>query len=384
MDARFDVIVLGVGGMGSAVLADLARRGAKVCGVEQYGVAHDRGSSHGQTRLIRKGYLEHPNYVPLLDRAYHLWERLESEGGVRLFERCGIIAAGPSRSRVILGQEACYREHDLPHERFDAAEAQRRYPGLSLPEDWTAFFDPLGGFLYVENSVREQIETAQRHGAQLYANECVKTWRPEGSGVVVETDQRRLVADRLVISSGAWAVPLLREIGVDMEIWRKVLFWYDGPSCAELGPERFPGFMVGTGDGTDTLYGFPAIQPWGLKVAEHNIIKKTVDDPAALERQIRPEDEVPVRDFLDRFMPGQWQRRHHAVCMYTMTPDEHFILDLHPTLPQVVIGGGFSGHGFKFAPVVGQVLADLALDGDTALPIDFLRLDRFAGKTSGN
>lgn len=378
MEPTFDAVVLGAGGMGSATLADLARRGAKVCGFERYGAAHDQGSSHGQTRIIRKGYLEHPDYVPLLHRAYELWDRLEAESGSRLFERCGLVAGGPPGSRVIEGQEACYREHELPHERLDAGELRRRYPQLHLPDGWTAFFDPFGGFLRVEECVRRQLEQAQAMGAMLHFDERVLSWKAIGSGVEVVTDKRTVRAGRLVITAGAWAAPLLRQLGVEIEIWRKVLFWYKGSPAATMGPEAFPCFLVSTDVGADTIYGFPAIEPWGLKVADHNVLKETVERPEGLERDLRPGDERPVMDFLARFMPGQWRRTRHAVCMYTMTPDEHFVLDRHPEFDQVIIGGGFSGHGFKFASVVGEILADLALKGDTGSPIDFLRLARFA------
>lgn len=380
MTETYDAVVLGVGGIGSAALEDLARRGLSVCGVELHGIAHDRGSSHGQTRIIRKAYLEHPDYVPLLHRAYALWERLEADSGAALFERTGIIASGHPDSRVAAGQAACYREHDLPHEVWTAKEAAGHYPQLRLPEEWISYFDPEGGFLRVEDCVRQAIAAALRRGAVLYAGEGAARWRPDGDGVVVETDRRRLRAGRLVLTPGPWAVPLLRQVGVEAKILRKVLLWYDGPGAESYAEGRFPCFMIGTDTGSETFYGFPSMAPWGLKVAEHKVSDEDpVANPAAVDRGLRPADEAGVLDFVRGFFPEISPRRsRHVVCMYTMTPDEHFVLDVHPEHPQVVLGAGFSGHGFKFAPVIGEVLGDLAVDGNTRHPIGFLRLDRFA------
>lgn len=377
---HYDVVVLGAGGMGSAALYHLAQRGVSVCGVEQFGWAHDKGSSHGETRIIRKAYLEHPNYVPLLDRAYQIWEDLEAKSGEELFVRCGLLALGHASSRVIRGQEACYAEHDLPHEVLEEGQLRRRYPALAIGADWRAYLDPLGGFLRVEDCVRQHLHLAQQCGAVLHMDERVVSWRADGQGVQIETDKRRIGAGRLVLSAGPWAAPELRALGVQTRVVRKVLFWYEGEGMESYRLGQLPCFLVGQDDSESTFYGFPALEPWGLKVAEHNVVMhKEVRDPLAINRALEADDEEPVRRFVEHFFPQLRARRsRHAVCMYTMTPDEHFVVDIHPECAAVVLAAGFSGHGFKFASVMGEILAELALEGHTRQPIDFLRLQRFA------
>lgn len=373
---RYDAVVVGAGGMGSAALYHLARRGVRACAVERFAVAHDRGSSHGDTRIIRKAYMEHPDYVPLLHRAYALWEELEGEGRGELFARVGLLVAGDPATEAMRGQAACYREHDLPHETLDATALAARYPDVALPADWSAFYDPFGGFLRVEDCVRRHADLAKAHGAVIYEGEQMRSWRGEGEGVVVETERRRLLADRLVLAAGAWAAPELRRLGIAVQVVRKVQLWYRGRGVERYVPGAMPCFYIA--DGEDGFYGFPALEPWGLKLAEHNVSHDIVDDPLRLNRALAPEDEPRILDFLARFFPAlKPERSKHAVCMYSLTPDQHFILDIHPECPAVVLGAGFSGHGFKFAPVVGEILAELALEGQTWQSIEFLRLSRF-------
>lgn len=378
---RYDVVVAGAGGMGSAALYHLARRGVRVCAVECFGIAHDRGSSHGDTRIIRKAYMEHPDYVPLLHRAYALWEELAAEEAGELLAQVGLLVAGDPNAEAMQGQAACYQAHDLPHESLDAAAITARYPSLALPAEWSGFYDPLGGFLRVEEGVRRHVALAQKHGAQLYAGEAMLSWRREGEGVVVETERRHLCATRLVLTAGAWAVPELCRLGVAAQVVRKVQLWYQGRGVEQYARGAFPCFFIAAG--AHYFYGFPAEVPWGLKVAEHNVSHDPVADPLQLNRALTAGDQRAVLDFLGRFFPAlQPALSKYAACMYSLTPDKHFVLDVHPECPAVVLGAGFSGHGFKFAPVVGEILAELALEGDTNHPIEFLRLSRFAQRRS--
>ncbi len=374
---KYDAIVAGAGGMGSAAIYHLARRGIRACAVERFTIAHDRGSSHGDTRIIRKAYLEHPGYVPLLHRAYELWGQLQAESTEELFAPVGLLLAGDPETDAMRGQAASYREYDLPHETLNAAAVAARYPDFSLPENWDAFYDPLGGLLRVEDCVRRHAELARAHGAVIYEGEVMRSWQSEGTGVVVETERRHLYADRLILAAGAWAAPELRRLGVDARVVRKVQLWYGGRGVERYRHGEFPCFFVA--DGENYFYGFPAQEPWGLKLAEHNISHDVVGDPLELKRELVAGDQTPVLDFLSRFFPAlEPQLNKYAACMYTLTPDEHFVLDIHPECPAVVLAAGFSGHGFKFATVVGEILAELALDGDTRQPIEFLRLGRFA------
>jgi len=373
----YDVIVMGVGGMGSAALYSLARRGTKVCGIERFGVAHDQGSSHGDTRIIRKAYFEHPDYMPLLHRAYELWAELEEAGGVDLFNPCGFLTLGHPGSETIRGLEACYAAHDMPHERLDRRHTESRFPQFTVEPGMVGFFDPLGGYLRVEDCVAQHVAQARAAGAELLTDTLVSSWEATDDGVIVCTADAEMSARRLVIATGAWAAPGLERLGIDTHVWRKVLFWYDTPEPGPFLPDSFPTFYVEKSYGH--FYGFPSVDNKGVKVAEH-LAETPIDDPAALDREVHPEDEPPVQRFVSETFPGVAARHtSHAVCMYTVTPDWNFVIDRHPLYPQVVIVGGFSGHGFKFASVVGEIAADLALEGATRHPIEFLGIGRFAG-----
>ena len=374
MDHDFDVIIIGVGGMGAATAYSLARRGARVCGIERHGIAHDLGSSHGHTRVIRKAYFEHPDYVPLLHRSYELWDELEAETGAELFDRCGFLTCGLPGSESILGLEASYAAHDIAHERLAYAEIQERFPQFAVDPRAVGFLDPFGGYLRIEDCVAAHVAQAKVAGAELYFGEPVSSWDAVDGGVVVTTASRQVTASKLVVTTGAWAAPELTKLGIPTVVWRKVLFWYDTDGASQYLSDCFPTFYVETDFGH--FYGFPSVDGTGLKVAEH-FAETPIDDPDALDRDLQSGDEPPVRRFVDQTFPGLGERAAHAVCMYTVTPDQHFVIDHHPLHPEVVIGAGFSGHGYKFASVVGEVLGDLALDGVTAQPVGFLGTSRF-------
>lgn len=371
---NYDMVVLGVGGMGSAVLYTLAKRGFRVCGIEQFGVAHDRGSSHGQTRIIRKAYFEHPHYLPLLNRSYQLWKVLESASGQRLQVRTGLMLAGKPGSKTIKGLERCYAEDAQPHERLSRQKAGNRFPQFRLADGMVVFYDPLAGFLYVEKCVEQHVRLAIAFGATLHTNEAVVSWQAANDRVLVRTAKRQIIGEKLVITAGAWAVRELAVLGLDFEIWRKVVFWYDSPHISQYALHRFPVFYVETEYGH--FYGFPAIDELGLKVAEH-MRPNPIRDPSQVNRALEAGDEPPVLRFLGEtftnFLPAP---KRFSVCMYTRTADGNFILDVHPQHENVIIAAGFSGHGFKFAPVVGEILGDLAVQGGTSHPIDFLRIQR--------
>jgi sarcosine oxidase len=377
MNSHYDIIVIGVGAMGSATLYSLAKRGYKVCGIEQFGVAHNQGSSHGETRLIRKAYFEHPNYLSLLHSAYDEWEQLNEESGQELFAKNGLLLAGKPDSTIIKGLKACYSQHDLPHEKLDIEEAQKRWPDINLPEGSEVYYDPIAGYLHVEKCIREFCRLAAKEGAKLFNHEKVIKWQTNtNSAVTVTTEKRTISSDRLIITCGAWASGVLKSLDLNLEIWRKVLFWYDAPDLEPFRPGRFPSFFIETDKGG--FYGFPAINSAGIKIGEH-YGKQIVSNPDKLNQSVDEEENEPVSNFVSRTFPGlRTSPNKSVVCMYTMSPDENFIIDHHPEYETVVFAAGFSGHGFKFAPVIGNILADLAIDGSTEYPIDFLRLKRFA------
>ena len=375
MTYDYDVIIIGVGGMGAATAYSLARRGVSVCGIERHGVAHDLGSSHGHTRIIRKAYFEHPDYIPLLHRSYELWAELEAEAKTSLFNQCGFLTCGLPDSESIKGLEASYAAHGVMHERLSYSEVRDRFPQFLIDSRAVGFLDPFGGYLRVEDCVEQHILQAEAAGAELFFQEPVVSWEVCNGGVVVGTASREVTARSLVLTTGAWAAPELTELGIPTEVWRKVLFWYETDGAEQFLPDRFPTFYVETDSGH--FYGFPSVDDKGLKVAEH-FAKTPIDNPGVLDRNLLPDDEPPVRHFVRQTFHGViGGRTEHVVCMYTITPDQHFVVACHPVHPQVVIGGGFSGHGYKFAPVIGEVLGDLAVKGGTVWPVDFLGIRRF-------
>ncbi len=377
---RYDVVVLGVGGMGSAALYALAKHGVKACGVEQFGLGHDRGSSHGQTRIIRRAYFEHPDYVPLLDRAYELWAELQAETGVPLHVTTGLLLALKRGGTTVENLVACYARGGHPHERWSPHQSRQRFPQFNLSEDLEVFYDPQGGFLYVETCVRQMVAAAQARGAVLHTHERVISWQADKHGVVVTTEKRRLQARRLVLTAGAWTGAELASLSLDLRVWRRVVLWYQFPEPEAFRAPGFPVFYVETDYGH--FYGFPILDDLGLKVAEH-VRPQVIPEPNRVNRELAPNDEAPILRFLrETFGQAHPRRTRHDVCLYTMTPDEHFILDLHPQHRNVVIAAGFSGHGYKFAPVIGEIVSELATEGRSRHPIDFLRLGRLRDTTT--
>jgi sarcosine oxidase len=378
LQGRFDVIVLGVGGMGSAALFELSRRGRRVLGLEQFDLVHDRGSSHGHTRVIRKAYFEHPNYVPLARRAYERWYDLEQRSGRHLFTECGCLSIGPAEGELVAGVQRAASEHNLPIESFNAAELGRRYSAFRFDDRHVAVLERDAGFLYVEDCVRAHIEEARKLGAEVHANDPVESWHATASGVEVHARSGRYAAERLIITAGPWAGHLLARWGAPLTVMRQVLLWFGTSDDALFRRDRFPIYICETPEGH--FYGFPAIDPRGAKAARH-YGQPELPGPDGIDRTVSDRDEEPVRAFLKRHLPGlNSPRRDGVVCIYTLSPDRHFIIDLHPEHNSVALATGFSGHGFKFASVVGEILADLAENGRTALPIEMFRLSRFGAK----
>ena len=376
--APYDAIVLGAGGVGSAAMWQLARRGLRVLGIDRFAPPHGEGSSHGQTRIIRQAYFEHADYVPLLLESYRLWEELEGLTGQRLKIETGLLEVGPSDGVVVPGVLTAARQHGLAVEELAAAEIESRWPGFRLPEkqspELTGVFESRAGYLRVEECVAACLAEAKRYGAELLPNVEVHDWQA-GEDVLVRTAAGDFRANRLVITAGAWAGPLLHNLGVPLEVRRKPLMWYEPRDASTSAANNFPCFLFELPHGI--FYGFPAVDDRGLKAAEHSGGDE-VADPLNVDRQLRAADHERVDQFLQTHIPSvRTPCREHAVCLYTMSPDEHFIVDRHPDDSRIVFAAGLSGHGFKFTPALGEVLADLAIAGETPQPIDFLAVDRF-------
>jgi sarcosine oxidase len=366
----YDAIVLGVGGVGSAALYHLARRGARVLGIERFAPPHDRGSSHGQTRIIRQAYFEHPDYVPLLRRSYELWRELEAATGRKLYHATGLLEIGPPDGVVLPGVLESARRHNLAVESLSAEESQQRFPGFVVPEGCAAVFERDAGYLRVEDCVRTHVEEALRLGAQLLTGEAIRAWRVQAGRAVVETDRGRYEAAKIVLAPGAWATELLNNLGVPLRVVRKHLHWFANHDARLREDRGCPAFFYETPQGY--YYGFPQIDDLGLKAAEHSG-GDAVADPLHVDRSLDPAERARVQAFLGSHLPGvSHQPTAHAVCMYTLTPDEHFLVGRHPQWPEAALVAGLSGHGFKFTPVLGEILAQFALDGATPHPIEFL------------
>ncbi|XOV87702.1 MAG: N-methyl-L-tryptophan oxidase [Pseudomonadota bacterium] len=378
MADHFDCIVVGTGGIGSQALYALAARGARVLGIDQYEIAHDRGSSHGDTRAIRLVYFEHPDYVPLLQRAFELWADLEKVSGQTLLARTGILQAGPAGEEVISGMLAAAAQHQLPMDQLSSTDASTRFDGFALPVDHAAIFDPSGGILFVEDCVRTAMAEAVKAGASVQIPERMLNWHAGPTGrLIVETDRGRYTADRLVITPGPFARQALPELAPHLHLLRKALFWFEpGDACYQL-ENGCPAFLFEQGH--RTFYGFPAMDSKGIKIAEHSG-GRPLSAPEALDRHVDTNELEAVTLALKNYLPrAGHQLNHHTTCMYTMSPDGHFIVGPYPGFDNVHVVAGLSGHGFKFATVLGEIMADLSLEGSTRHAIDFLSPLRLPG-----
>ena len=371
MTERYDVVVVGAGAMGSATLYHLARRGLKVLGLDQFAVPHVRGSSHGLTRIIRLAYFEHPSYVPLLRRAYDLWRELEKEAGKQLLFITGSIDAGEIFDDSL---KSC-QLHSLPHEVLTSEQLNARFPAFELPADTMALFQPEGGFLTPEECIRAHLKLAKEQGAEIREQEPVLGWREDADGVTVETANGTYRAERLVITAGAWVsklAPRLREVAVPERLvvaWMKPL----QPELFSIG--RFPVFNLRLPEGH--YYGFPEHDGPGFKLGRYHHRHEVVD-PDTMQRGVDADDEQLIRAFAERYFPaGAGETLAAQTCLFTNTPDEHFILDFLEGSSRVIVGSPCSGHGFKFATVVGEVLADLAERGETRHDIGLHRMGRW-------
>jgi sarcosine oxidase len=371
---RYDVVVVGVGGMGSAALYHLAQRGKRVLGLEQFDVVHEHGSSHGLTRIIRLAYFEHPDYVPLVRRAYELWRELQEEAGEQLLHRTGILEGG---DEILEGVLRSCAEHEIPHEVLTGREVARRFPAYCLPPELEVVFQADGGFLVPERCIVAHVEGALARGAVVRARERVTGWEEVENGVRIHTDRGEVEADRVILTAGAWSQEVARLAPGMVGCTRQVIGWLQ-PSRPELfAPDRMPVFNLLL-DG-EHYYGFPAFGLPGPKLGFYDLAAQSAG-PEEISRTLTLADEAPLRAFAERYLPeGAGPTLALKTCLYEPSPDGHFLIDVHPGSERAVVGAGFSFHGFKFCSVVGEILADLAIDGETRHDIDLFRLDRFPG-----
>jgi sarcosine oxidase len=371
--AKYDAIVVGLGAMGGAALAELARRGTRVLGLEQFAIGHDKGSSHGGTRIIRLGYFEHPSYVPLLHRTYELWRELEARSGRKLMHITGIAEMGAPDSGVVSGTLLASKTHKLPHEVLSAAETMARFPAFRLPPHYIGVFQPDGGFLAVEEALDVNIALAKAEGADVRTGVAVRSVSETSNGVRITADSETFEADQIIVSAGAWAAKLFPEL--PLRVTREVIAWFEAGEPALFEPSRFPVFLLESPHGQH--YGFPTFGQPGVKIAKHHHRNETVD-PDAVNRVVSSSDEALIRPALADHIPAANGRLLAAkTCLYTVTPDHDFIIDRVPGASRVLVASPCSGHGFKFAPVMGEILADLTTKGATDHDISRFRLSRF-------
>jgi sarcosine oxidase len=371
----FDVAVVGLGAMGSAALFHLASRGVKAVGIEQFRPGHDRGSSHGESRAIRLGYFEHPSYVPLVRSAFDGWRELERLTGEAVLTVTGIIEAGRPGSQLLDGSLRACQLHGLEHELLDAAEVCRRFPAIELPSGFSALWQPQGGFLRPDTANALYLRLAQEGGASVMADARVISVASTADGVRLRLADRVIEAGAVVVTSGPWIGELAPELRPHLSLKRMVLCWYEPKRPELFQPGVLPVFAIDGGE--DIMYGFPVFAGMGFKCASHFGGRQLAH--ADLARQdAGPADEAVTRRFLERYLPaGAGPLRAMKTCIYTMTPDEDFIIGPSRTDPRIVLCSACSGHGYKFASVIGEALADLSTNGATRHDLSRFSLDRF-------
>jgi sarcosine oxidase len=372
-----DVIVIGLGGMGSAVAAHAARRGLRVVGLEQFDPVHDRGASTGKSRIIRKAYFEDPAYVPLLLRAYELWRELEGLAASDILTITGMLMLGGNESPILAGARLSAQRHGLRIEELGARDVEERYPMMRTRRGEVAVVEPDAGFVRPEAAIAAQLDVARVHGAQLHFGAAVRAWDVVGDErvEVTLTSGEHFAARRLVLCLGPWFVEHAAALGVPLRIQRNVQAWF-GPADPRFAVGTLPVFFVDRPDYPMHLYGFPDIGD-GLKAAFHGYGETT--RPGDLRRDVDAVEIEAIRSALDDFMPGAGGSLCASkVCMYRLTPDEHFVVAPHPDAANVIVAGGFSGHGFKFCSVMGEIITDLVERGESRHDIAFLSPTRFA------
>ena len=379
----FDVIVVGVGSMGSSTCYYLAKQGIKVLGLEQFSIPNEMSSHTGQSRIIRKAYFEHPDYVPLLVRAYQNWSELEATSGIKVYYRTGLLYAGLPDHIMMKGVRSSAEKFEIKVDKLRTAEVIEKYPGLKIPSDYEILFEPDAGFLTPEKVITAYVESAIRYGAVVKSNVKVNEWRKVNSTFEIKTATDTYYAKKLIFTTGPWAGKLLPQWSSMLRITRQVLAWFPVSDNSNFQLGNFPCWLIADGDHHGVFYGFPVLKgkefegPVGLKMAHH--FPGTETDPDLINRTTTAQDEKLLVDFMHRyFRIPDLPIPEMKTCMYTNTPDEDFILDFLPGYDKdIIVATGFSGHGFKFASVIGEIMRDMAVHGETPLPTEFLRAGRF-------
>ncbi|MED1951417.1 N-methyl-L-tryptophan oxidase [Brevibacillus centrosporus] len=375
MNRTYDVIVLGAGSMGMAAGAFLAKQNARVLLIDAFDPPHANGSHHGDTRMIRHAYGEGKKYVPMVLRAQKLWEELEAETGKHLFERTGVLGLANIGSAFLEEEIISAKQFDLPLEILMAEEVKKRWPGITVSDEIMGAFEPSSGILYSEECIRAYRQVATQHGADLLTNTPAKSITYHADGVTVHTEKGDYHADKLIVTGGSWTGSLLKDLELPLQPFRKTVVWYEADE-AMYGLGKFPSYFMDLPN--DRFYGFPSIQGSGLKIGSHDAGRNI--DPDRVNRLFgsEPDDDGDLGTVAQRFLPGVTNNRVRGqVCLVTWTPDHDFIIDRHPNHDHVLIVSACSAHGFKFASVVGEISAQLTLQGKTDFDLTPFALSRF-------
>jgi sarcosine oxidase len=361
--------------MGSAAAYHLASHGQRVLGLDRFQPPHNLGSSHGLSRIIREAYFEHPAYVPLVQRAYELWAALEKESGRQLLLQTGGLMIGAADGVLVSGAKRSAEEHKLQHQVLSSTELQRRFPAFNPQAGMVAVWEPRAGIVFPELAIQSHLELAAKKGAVFQFNDPVLKWEAFADGVRVYTVDGSYTAHRLLLSAGAWMTSLLPELRLPLSVERQVLFWFDPDWQPEqFAPTRCPIYIC-EHEPRRFFYGFPDLGD-GVKVAMHH--EGQAIQPDALRREVDPQEVSDMRGLLRRFLPGaDGALKSAVVCMYTNTPDEHFLIDFHPVHGQVLIASPCSGHGFKFSAVIGEIAARLLTDQPAGFDLSLFAMRRF-------
>jgi sarcosine oxidase len=372
MAGSFDVAVVGLGAAGSPVLRALARRGAKVVGLDRHAPPHAFGSSHGETRIFRTAYGEGAAYSPILKRSRELWLEAERELGVRLFEPSGLVYAGPRSSAFLAETLRSGEVHGLDLETID----ERERLGFRVPDDWIVFLEPGAGFLHAERSIEAFLSDAAAHGAEIRTGAPCLALDDDGEGVRLATAEGEVRARQAVVAAGAWTPALLPELAPVLSIERRTLHWFADPDGRWSPEAGFRSFYIEDEAG-QTIYGFPDWSGSGIKIAEH-ARDVPLASPADVDWKVRPADEERIRALASRFFEGLGPIRRSAACMYPMSRDEHFVVGRMPGREAVIAAAGLCGHGFKFAPLLGEAVCALALGEEPEVDLKMFAPERFA------
>jgi monomeric sarcosine oxidase len=370
----YDAVVVGLGAAGSATLGALARSGARVIGVDQFSPPHDQGSSHGETRLLRVAYAEGAEYVPMARRSIALWRELEARTSTDLFRQSGVVYAGPANSPFLNASLASAHTYKVSIDELSGERRARLAAALSVPDDWRVCAERDGGYVFAEKAIAAFLQDAAAHGAEIRRDDPCRAIAAEKEGVRIVTARREIRAEKCVIAAGAWAPDLLPWLARNLHVERKTLHWFADPTGLYM-PDRFQPFLTDDENGRQ-FYGFPDCGT-GVKVAEHTAPSAEQASAADVARDITTAETDPIRALAARHLPALGELTRSVTCLYPMSKDGHFIIDRHPQSERIVIAAGLSGHGFKFAPAIGEILANLTLGRAQAVEISFFSLDRF-------